>query len=34
MKKSTVRIYDTISKEYVDIEVSEEVYTYYNSAVL
>lgn len=30
MKKSTVRIYDTISKEYVDIEVSEEVYTYYN----
>ena len=27
MKKSTVRIYDTISKEYVDIEVSEEVYT-------
>ena len=32
MKKSTVRVYDTISKEYVDIEVSEEVYTYYNSA--
>ena len=30
MKKSTVRVYDTISKEYVDIEVSEEVYTYYN----
>ena len=30
MKKSTVRVYDTISKEYVDIEVGEEVYTYYN----
>ena len=30
MKKSTVRVYDTISKEYVDIEVSEEVDTYYN----
>ena len=29
MKKSTVRVYDTISKEYVDIEVSEEVYTYW-----
>ena len=30
MKKSTVRVYDTIAKEYVDIEDSEEVYTYYN----
>lgn len=25
MKKNTVRVYDTMSKEYVDVEVSEEV---------
>lgn len=29
MKKSTVRVYDTISKKYVDIEVNEEICTYY-----
>lgn len=30
MKKSTVRVYDTISKKYVDVEVNEEICTYYN----
>lgn len=30
MKKNSVRVYDTISKEYIDIEVSEEICTYYN----
>lgn len=30
MRKNTVRVYDTISKEYVDIKVSEEICTYYN----
>lgn len=30
MKKNTVRVYDTISKEYVDIKVSEEICRYYN----
>lgn len=30
MKKNTVRVYDTMSKEYVDVEVSEEVRIHYN----
>ncbi len=30
MKKNTVRVYDTISKKYVEIEVSEEVRIHYN----
>lgn len=30
MKKNTVRVYDTMSKKYVDVEVSEEVRIYYN----
>ena len=30
MKKNTVRVYDTVSKEYVDVEVSEEVRIHYN----
>ena len=30
MKKNTVRVYDTLSKEYVDVEVSEEVRIHYN----
>lgn len=30
MKKSTVRVYDTISKKYVDVKVNEEICTYYN----
>ena len=30
MKKNTVRVYDTVSKKYVDVEVSEEVCIYYN----
>ena len=30
MKKNTVRVYDTVSKKYVDVEVSEEVRVHYN----
>ena len=30
MKKNTVRVYDTMSKKYVDVEVSEEVRIHYN----
>ncbi|MGN0612800.1 MAG: RNA polymerase sigma factor, partial [Porcipelethomonas sp.] len=30
MSKNTVRVYDTITKKYVEIEVSERVRTYYN----
>ena len=30
MKKNIVRVYDTMSKEYVDVEVSEEVRIHYN----
>ncbi len=30
MKKNTVRVYDTISKKIVEVEVSDEVRTYYN----
>ena len=30
MKKSTVRVYDTISKKLVEVEVSDEVRTHYN----
>lgn len=30
MSKNTVRVYDTISKRYVEIEVSEKVRTYYD----
>lgn len=30
MKKNTVRVYDTISKKIVDVEVSDEVRTHYN----
>ena len=30
MKKNTVRVYDTVSKKYVDVEVSEEVCIHYN----
>lgn len=30
MSKNTVRVYDTITKKYVEIEVSEMVRTYYN----
>lgn len=30
MSKNTVRVYDTITKKYVEIEVSESVRTYYN----
>ena len=30
MKKNTVCVYDTISKSYVEVEVSCEVYTQYN----
>lgn len=30
MSKNTVRIYDTITKRYVEIEVSEKVRTYYD----
>lgn len=29
MKKNTVRVYDTISKKVVEVEVSDEVYTQY-----
>ena len=29
MKKSTVRVYDTISKKFVEVEVSDEVYTHF-----
>lgn len=30
MKKNTVRVYDTISKKVVEVEVSDEVRTHYN----
>ena len=30
MSKNTVRVYDTITKRYVEIEVSEKVRTYYD----
>lgn len=30
MKKNTVRVYDTMSKKFVEVEVSEEVCTHYN----
>ena len=30
MKKNTVRVYDTISKKFVEVEVSDEVRTHYN----
>lgn len=30
MKKNTVRVYDTISKKVVDVEVNDEVRTHYN----
>ena len=30
MKKNTVRVYDTVSKKYVDVEASEEVCIHYN----
>ena len=30
MKKNTVRVYDTISKKIVEVEVSDEVRTHYN----
>lgn len=30
MSKNTVRVYDTITKRYVEIEVSEKIRTYYN----
>lgn len=30
MKKNTVRVYDTISKRIVEVEVSDEVRTHYN----
>ena len=30
MKKNTVRVYDTMSKKYVEIETNEKVCTYYN----
>lgn len=30
MKKNTVRVYDTISKKEVEVEVSDEVRTHYN----
>ncbi len=30
MKKNIVRVYDTVSKKYVDVEVSEEVCIHYN----
>lgn len=30
MSKNTVRVYDTITKKYVEIEVDEKVCTYYN----
>ncbi len=29
MKKNTVRVYDTISKKVVEVEVSDEIYTYF-----
>lgn len=29
MNNKTVRVYDTINKKYVDVEVSDEVYTFY-----
>ena len=34
MKKNTVCVYDTISKSYVEVEVSCEVYTQYNRTKL
>ena len=30
MKKNTVRVYDTISKKIVEVEVSDEIRTHYN----
>lgn len=30
MSKNTVRVYDTITKKYVEVEVTEKVRTYYN----
>lgn len=30
MSKNTVRVYDTITKKYVEIEVDEKICTYYN----
>lgn len=29
MKKNTVRVYDTISKKFVEVEVNDEVYTHF-----
>ena len=29
MNKNTVRVYDTIAKKYVEVKVTDEVYTYY-----
>lgn len=30
MSKNTVRVYDTITKKYVEVEVNETVRTYYD----
>lgn len=30
MKKNTVRVFDTITKKYVEVEVNEKVRTYYD----
>ena len=30
MSKNTVRVYDTIAKKYVEVEVTENIRTYYN----
>ena len=30
MSKNTVRVYDTITKKYVEVEVTENIRTYYN----